>query len=193
MAKCTVCDSRKGKRKCTISDGHVCSLCCGQIRKEEACLGCAFFRKTERKRSYSEVPSFSTQQMEANIDLQDYSNAVEGAICKLDSEANNAMTDDDAIKLLELMMDKYHFGDETPELDGAVLEKAFHYMIDVVDSDLRDVPRYTLVKILKVIHFVARRRSRGGREYMKVINDLVGVRVAKGVRIMKDIPRLSEY
>jgi hypothetical protein len=193
MAKCPVCDSRKGKRKCTISEGHVCSVCCGQIRKEEACRGCSFFRKTEKKRSYSEVPSFSTHQMEANFDLQKYSNTIEGAICKLDYEANNAMNDGDAINLLELLIDKYHFGDETAKLDGAFLEKSFHYMTDVVDSDLHDVPRDTLVKILKVIHFVAKRRSQGGREYMKVINDLVGVRAGKGVRIMKDISRLSEY
>jgi hypothetical protein len=168
-------------------------VCCGQIRKEEACLGCSFFRKTEKNRSYGEVPSFSTHQMEANFDLQKYSNTIEGTISKLDSEANNAMNDGDAIKLLELLIDKYHFRDETPRLDGAFLEKSFQYMTDVVDSDLHDLPRDTLVKTLKVIHFVAKGRSQGGREYMKVINDLVGVRAGKGVRIMKDISHLSEY
>ena len=54
MAKCPICNSRKGKRKCLISDSFICSLCCGNIRKAETCLGCTFYQKPKRK--YNEVP-----------------------------------------------------------------------------------------------------------------------------------------
>ena len=32
MAKCLICNSRKGKRKCKAKNGFICSLCCGKNR-----------------------------------------------------------------------------------------------------------------------------------------------------------------
>lgn len=49
MAKCPICNSSKGKRKCLIIDGMICSFCCGSTRTEEACTKCMFYQKPKRK------------------------------------------------------------------------------------------------------------------------------------------------
>ncbi len=70
MAKCTICNSRKGKRKCLLSDSFVCSLCCGNTRTEEACSECGFYQKP--KRQYNEVPAYFVSEMDGNMELESY-------------------------------------------------------------------------------------------------------------------------
>jgi len=48
MAKCHIFNSRKGKGKCLIKDGLICSLCCGNTRTEEPCSECVFYQKPKR-------------------------------------------------------------------------------------------------------------------------------------------------
>lgn len=120
MAKCPICGSRKGKRKCLVKAGPICTLCCGETREEETCRGCPF----------------------------------------------------------------YHFQDESLVFDNDLIERAFHYVNDVIMEDLSTVPRYKLVRILAVIRFVANRRSKGNREYLEIINEYVGTRIAPGLRIV---------
>ncbi|MDD1613155.1 MAG: hypothetical protein LUP98_00670 [Methylococcaceae bacterium] len=43
--------------------------------------------------------------------LIDYSNAIEGALCAYDVENNKSLKDVDAIKILEMLIDKYYFKD----------------------------------------------------------------------------------
>ena len=184
MAKCPLCDSRKGKRKCLVADALICSLCCGQTRKKETCVGCPFYTETGSKRKYGDIPRYTTRRMEADFELQDYSNAIEGALCAFDTEMKKTITDDVPIRILELLLDKYYFKDPTIECDDDVIEKGFTYVDRVIHEDMPTLPAETLVKVLAVIHFVAKRRSRGGREYLTVINMYVGNRIASGVRAL---------
>ncbi len=187
MAKCPICDSRKGKRKCLLKDSPICTTCCGKTREGEACRGCSFYKEPSLKRKYNEIPSYTTMQMEANIELQEYSNAIEGAICAFDQETEQRMDDTVPIRVLELLLDRYHFQDESLVFDNPLIERAFHYVNEVIGTDLPEVPRDVLVKILAVIHFVAKRRSKGGvgREYLEIIDQYVGPRIASGLRIMR--------
>lgn len=89
MAKCPICSSRKGKRKCLIADALICSQCCGDTRTEEVCLACVFYQKPKRK--YSEVPAYSVSEMDHNMDLQGYGNAIEGALCSYDIENEESL------------------------------------------------------------------------------------------------------
>ena len=66
MAKCPVCNSRKGKRKCLIADSSICSLCCGNTRTAETCANCVFYQKPRRK--YSEVPAYTVSEMDGNTE-----------------------------------------------------------------------------------------------------------------------------
>lgn len=180
MAKCSICNSRKGKRKCLVTDSMICSLCCGTSRSEDACMGCSYYQKPKRK--YNEVPKFTTVQMEKDIQLSDCSNVIEGALCAYDNELENKLQDRDAIQILELLLDKYHFLDEKIQNKDQVILSGFNYVQKAIEKDLPQIDHDILVKLLSVIRFVASRRTKFGREYIKVIHQYVGQRIDTGIR-----------
>jgi len=185
MAKCPVCDSRKGKRQCTVANGLVCSQCCGTIRKEDLCLNCSYYQKPKRK--YNEVPSFTTGQMETSPDLTDYSNTIEGALCTYDNNNNKSLNDAGAIKILELLIDKYHFKDTEINCEDPFLLAGFNFVDVAIGEDLAGIDELELVKVLSILYFVAKRRTKIGKEYMNVIHTYVGSRIGPGIRVLNNI------
>lgn len=185
MAKCAVCDSRKGKRKCSVSNGLVCSLCCGTTRKEDLCSSCSFYQKPKRK--YNDVPSYTTSEMSGNIELENYGNAIEGALCSYDIENGNYLKDDQAIKIIELLIDRYHFCDRKIDTDNKFIYDGVVYVNDAIEKDLSGVSDVTIVKVLGVIRFVAKRRTKTGTEYMNVIHQYVGQRIGTGMRVIRQL------
>ena len=183
MAKCPICKSRKGKRKCLISDSFICSLCCGNIRNAETCLECSYYQKPKRK--YNEVPAYTVSEMDGNIELASYGNAVEGALCSYDIENGNKLRDSDAIRMIELLIDMYHFKDNQVEVDSQIIANGVKFLDDVIRDDLKGVDNEIIVKILGVIRFVAKRRTNTGREYMKIIHQYVGQRIGSGIRVLQ--------
>lgn len=182
MAKCPVCDSRKGKRQCVIANGLVCSQCCGTIRKEDSCLDCSYYQKPKRK--YNEVPSFTTHQMHDSVELTGYSNVIESAFCAYDIENNKTLKDADVIKILELLIDKYHFKDAEINCDNPFVLAGLDFVDAVIREDLAGIDELVLVKVLSILYFVAKRRTKTGREYMNVIHTYVGPRIGSGVRVL---------
>ena len=183
MAKCSICNSRKGKRKCLIADGLVCSLCCGNTRTEEACSECVFYQKPKKK--YNEVPAYSVSEMDGNMELESYGNSIEGALCAYDIENEGKLNDSDAIRIIELLIDKYHFQDQEIEQEHQTVVNGVNYVDKSIREDLKDVENEKIVKVLGVIRFVAKRRTKTGREYMNVIHQYVGQRVGSGMRILR--------
>ncbi len=183
MAKCPICKARKGKRRCLIADEFICSLCCGTTRNEEKCTGCSYYQKP--KRNYRDAPSYTPADMEANINLSDVSDSIEGAICAFDLKNDKALKDDMAIGMIELLIDKYHFGDEKFDSDDPFILQGAEYLDKTIEKDLKRIDKDTLVKVLGVIRFVAKRRTRTGREYMSVIHQYVGTRVGTGARLLR--------
>lgn len=183
MAKCPICNSRKGKRKCLLVDSLICSLCCGSTRKAEACSECGFYQKPKRK--YNEVPAYSVSEMDGNMELESYGNSVEGALCAYDIENGNKLNDSDAIRIIELLIDIYHFRDQQIEEESQIIVNGVNYIENSIREDLKDVSNEIIVKILGVIRFVARRRTKTGREYMKVIHQYVGQRIGSGIRVLQ--------
>jgi hypothetical protein len=108
---------------------------------------------------------------------------IEGALCSYDIELKNKLQDEDAIRILELLLDKYHFSDIKIETNDPMLISGFNYLDKAIEKDMAQVDRETLVKVLAVIRFVANRRTKIGREYMSIIHQYVGQRVDTGVRI----------
>jgi hypothetical protein len=183
MAKCPICNSKKGKRKCLIAGGFICSLCCGNTRTDEACSECGYYEKPKRK--YNEVPAYSVSEMDGNLDLESYGNSIEGALCAYDIEHGGKLNDGDAIRIIELLIDKYHFRDHKMDQENPIVVNGVDYVEKSIEEDLKDVEDEEIVKILGVIRFVARRRTKIGREYMTVIHQYVGQRVGTGIRILQ--------
>ena len=71
------------------------------------------------------------------------------------------------------------------------MEDGFTHVESVIESDLKGVDEGKLVKVLSVLHFVAKRRTRGHREYLAIVEQFVGERVGPGVRVMRLPPGLQ--
>ena len=183
MAKCPICNSRKGQRQCLKVGAVICSLCCGVTRTADACLGCRYYQKP--KRLYSEVPAYAVHEMDGNQTLETYGNVIEGALCAYDSETGERLKDSDAIRVIEALMDLYHFADDQSADDSPLIADATAYVAQAIHNDLQDVSNEIIVKILGVIRFVAKRRAKGGRDYLNVIHQYVGRRVGNGIRLMQ--------
>jgi hypothetical protein len=180
MAKCPLCNSRKGKRQCLIAEAPICSLCCGTQRSAEPCAGCGFYQAP--KRDYNAVPAYSVSEMDGNMELQRCGNAIEGALGAYDAQHESALTDKDAIRIIELLIDRYHFGDQGATDQSGLIRGGVEQVDKAIKEDLADVSRERLVKVLGVIRFVARRRTKLGREYMQVVHQYVGLRLGPGIR-----------
>ena len=183
MAKCSICNSRKGKRKCK-DESFVCSLCCGQSRSTDKCAGCSFFQVASVARNYRKIPFYETQQMSDSLELQDIANVIESILCSFDLDKEDKFTDLMASKLLELFFDKYHFKDTELVFDSDALKDRFARMSEMLVEDLPNIPEEQLIKILASVYRSIQRRTSGGREYLHFAQQFVGARVGAGARVL---------
>ncbi len=185
MAKCAICKSRKGKRKCKAEENTlICSLCCGQSRNSDKCEGCSFYKDASSNRNYRKVPFFELNQMSQSFRLQEISNTIESTLCRIELESKEPFLDKDASGLIELLFDKYHFKDEKSAIKNPFLESIFIVAIQIIEKDLSDVSEDDLEKVLATVYRSIHRRTNGGREYLEFANDYVGTRVGSGVRAL---------
>jgi hypothetical protein len=171
-------------------NGMICSQCCGEYRNTDECSGCTFY--SDPQRNYNSVPAYSIQEMFDSFDLADYANIIEGALVTYDLENDHHLTDDQAVQIIKLLIDKYYFNDETPNCDEPLILNGFEKILAAIEEDMPSIEHGILVKILGVIHFVAMRRirnhdrlgNRKGREYINIITQNVGCRLPDGDRLM---------
>jgi hypothetical protein len=185
MAKCSICNSRKGKRKCIVEESFICSLCCGQSRKIDKCIGCSFFKVSSQNKNYRKIPHFGTQQMSGSDDLQDIGNVIESILCSFNLELDSEFKDSTALNLLELAFDKYHFNDLELSFSDPITENLFGRMIKIIKEELSTVPKERFVKVMASIYRSIQRRTNGGKEYLTFIQQYVGARVGPGIRAIK--------
>lgn len=180
MAKCFICGSRKGKRKCGQGSRLVCSQCCGETRSDEHCGGCAYFRPASAMRRYSNVPRFSTFDMDQDEDLQSYARVIEGTLCQWDLIHEGSLNDGAALNVIERLLDMYHFRDPDVSIAEEAISKGFDMVDQAIEEDLSEIDDETIIRVLGVIYFVAKRRSLGGREYLDFIHRFAGIRLGRG-------------
>lgn len=172
MAKCTICKSCKGKRSCLLTSSEICSLCCGQTRNEIQCLSCSFYKQSARK--YKQISGYTPQEMQNSLDLSYISNVIESALCGLDQNNDRNMRDPQAIEIIELLLDIYHFNDSEEKVEEKIHRLDCEAVIKIVKKEMNKVEATVLCKVLSAIYFVAQRRTRGNREYLDVIHKYVG-------------------
>jgi hypothetical protein len=139
----------------------------------------------EPKKKYNEVPAYSVSEMNGDEELEFCGNSIEGALCAYDIENKEQLSDQDAIRIIELLIDKYHFRDQQLDLEDRLIVDGVNYVDRSMRDDLRGLATEEIVKVLELIRFVARRRTKTGREYMTVIHRFVGRRIAPGIRVMR--------
>jgi hypothetical protein len=123
-------------------------------------------------------------------ELERYSNTIEATLCVFDQENDYRLSDSDAISILESLIDIYYFKDTQVQTDRDIIFLGVKHIERSIKEDLPDFDDEILVKVLAVVRFVARRRTQGSREYMRMIHQYVGQRIDSGVRLLGgDIPR----
>lgn len=168
MAKCIVCQARKGKRKCQKNEAMICSLCCGQTRGEETCQGCSFF-KGPAPRNYGKLPYFEAQEMAKYSDLQDLGELFEKTMAQVDQKMIGDMDDGLTVSLLERLLDKYHFGEEISST-GERVGQTVTLFFEIIANELEFVADDKLTMVLGAIRRAVKRRTDGRRAYLDFIS-----------------------
>lgn len=186
MAKCTKCQSRKGKRKCLATDTFICSSCCGENRTAEKCQGCSYYKESRLSRNYKSAPHFALNMMSNLNSLQDQANVIESAFCRLDEELENNFNDNDLIRLAELLLDHYHFNDNELKFKNELEKDGFSFISSVIKKDLKNFSKENTAKIIGTIYRSIKRHTSGKREYLDFIQQNVGLRVGPGIKVIKN-------
>ena len=187
MAKCPICNSRKGKRKCVVQEGFICTLCCGETRSVEKCEGCSYFKETTSIRNYTKVPHYPLPRMSNNIDLQDQANVIESAICQFDNEQKGNLNDNVILRIVEFLLNRYHFKDDKLVFSNILEENGFISIDRAIKEDLSLLKAEDVTKLLGTVYRSINRHTVNGREYLDFIHEYVGLRVGKGVRLIKNL------
>ena len=169
MAKCTVCDSRKGKRKCKSSGTFICSLCCGETREQEKCEGCSFILPVSASRNYRSVPYFTTEDMADSLELERIAENIETTLCRVWAADSENVNDRIVARLVEMMIDRYHFKDEKQPIMELAIDSAYQLLSQAVSKELKHVPAEKLVKVLAAVYRSIQRRSKGGSSYLEFV------------------------
>ena len=175
MAKCLICSQRKGKRSCKLKGFVVCPICCAETRIKEKCRECYFYK--EQKRNYSSIPCYTPEEMEESQVRQTISDIIESEICNLDFKNDFNLRDEQAIRILELVLDKYYFGELTEEKEP-IANYGYQLITEKIKRQLSKVDKEELIKIIAAIYFVANRwntKCLGKRNYLNVIREYVGL------------------
>ena len=121
MEKCPYCN-RKAKRSCLLENiTAICSKCCGEIRKEATCFQCSYYKP--QRRNYKQIPRYTVCEMQDSLVLNDISCSIESALHEYDYNSSQEIKDPIAIRIIELLIDRYYFGDASPkEKNETILE-----------------------------------------------------------------------
>ena len=180
--KVSYCNSRKGKRKCVAANSYVCSVCCGHSRNAEKCETCSYFKDDSVNRNYNKSPHIALPVMADNPVLNDYTDVIESALCQFDLDHHENISDKQAFRLMELLLDKYFFGDLTISFKNKLEEEGFELIDSAIKENLAELSSYQVSELLGRIYRSIRRRDLRDREYMEFIKRHVGIRLGKGIR-----------
>ncbi|MEA2114049.1 MAG: hypothetical protein U9P36_01540 [Thermodesulfobacteriota bacterium] len=187
MAKCTICNSRKGKRKCRATQTFICSLCCGESRSQAECAECSFFKGALVGRNYRNVPHYSTGKMADSPELDTISNVIETALCEVWAADEDNVNDRTAAGLIEMLLNQYHFGEGEPQIDDPVLAAGHQLMSRTIKDEFSRLPVEELVKVLGAVYRSIQRRTTGGSSYLEFVSRFTGVYPGKTFRPVPQI------
>ena len=175
MAKCTICNSRKGKRKCNVTETFICSLCCGEFRTEEKCGGCSFIKSAAATRNYRSVPYYTTREMADNSELERVADVIESTLCRVWANDPQNVNDRTAAGLVELMIDRYHFNDDASQADSPALEEGFRLFVQQTGKTFSQISPEQVVKVLAAVYRSIQRRTVGGTSYLQFVSQFTGI------------------
>jgi hypothetical protein len=173
MAKCTACNSRKGKRLCKASNTLICSICCGTTRNQDKCDNCSFYSNRDESKNYSKVPYFEIRVMANDFQIQSIAELIERGLCICDEENN--IDDTIAKSIVERLLDKYHFQENSIVFENGLEEVGFSFVNGHIEKNFQDIPGEVISKVLSTVLRSIKRHTTGGREYLDFTHQFVGM------------------
>ncbi len=126
-------------------------------------------------RNYRNVPRYEIQTLSRSPELEFIASTIESVLCRLGfSGEDEIFMDQDAARLLELFFDEYHFQDTDLQLGDRVQNTGYQLLNEVIDEDLSDIPKVDLIRVMSSIYAALQRRTQGGDEYLRFINEYSG-------------------
>lgn len=182
MATCSICNARKGKRKC-LKGGLACSQCCGETRGPETCNGCSFFGDGIPLKNYRSIPYYETTALTNSPVLENIANVIESTLCAFDVRSEGRFTDKEALRLIELLLNEHHFKEPLPAIEPPAFASSCTEMRQILASELSAVDEGDLIKVLATVYRSIQRRTNGGNAYLNFIQRYVGPRIGSGKRL----------
>jgi hypothetical protein len=113
--------------------------------------------------------------MADNPELESIANVVELSLCQIWVHDHQHVEDRTAARLVELMIDRYHFNDETPRTDTPVQEEGFRLFSQNIGEKLAHIHPEQLVKVLAAVYRSIQRRTIGGSSYLQFVSQFTGI------------------
>ncbi|MBU0664001.1 MAG: hypothetical protein KJ990_05585 [Proteobacteria bacterium] len=126
-------------------------------------------------RNYRNVPHYEIQILSRSPELEFIASTIESVLCRLGFSGQDVdFMDKDAARLLELFIDQYHFKDPELKFVDEAQEQGYAVLSEVIEEDLSDIPKEDLVRVMATTYRALQRRTKGGDEYLRFINEYVG-------------------
>lgn len=107
--------------------------------------------------------------------LESIALVIEESLCRIWAGDHQHVDDRTAARLVELMIDRYHFNDEKPRTDTPVLAEGFRFFSHTIGNKLSHLPPEQLVKVLAAVYRSIQRRTIGGTSYLQFVSEFTGV------------------
>ena len=186
MSKCLLCHGKKGKRKCMVAGGLVCSGCCGDTRTAEQCENCTFLAKEGLIRNYGKVPCIPVDTMAQSPLWQRRTETIEAAVCRFDRQENRLITDRQVASILELLLNRYFFKDASVVCHTEREQKGLALVEEAIREELAGLDQQDIATALATVHRSLRRRTAGNREYLEFIRQFVYDQKEKNFKPLTD-------
>jgi len=116
--------------------------------------------------------------MVASPDLERIADVIESALCQVWADDPQNVNDRTVTRLVELMIDRYHFNDQTLQADSPVLEKGFGMFTQSTGKTFSRLHSEEVVKVLAAVYRSIQRRTVGGTSYLQFVSQFTGVNPA---------------
>jgi hypothetical protein len=113
--------------------------------------------------------------MADNHGLESIAEVIELSLCRIWANDRQHVDDRTAARLVELMIDRYHFNDEKPRADTSVLEEGFLFFSQNIGEKLAYIHPEQLVKVLAAVYRSIQRRTIGGSSYLQFVSQFTGI------------------
>jgi hypothetical protein len=113
--------------------------------------------------------------MANNPELESIADVVELSLCQIWLNDHRHVDDRAVARLVELMIDRYHFNDEKPRADTSVLEEGFGFFSQNIGEKLGHIHPEQLVKVLAAVYRSIQRRTVGGTSYLQFVSQFTGI------------------